>query len=260
MGDEITMDSRIASLGNRVSTTTPRTHEEEERQRVAGLLARVCIFKDLDEVALTDLTRRMVIRKVQMHASIVAQDEIGEALFVMLSGRAKVTLVAESGREVTLSVLRPADFFGEMSIFDGAPRSANVVALEPVTVLALGKADLMTHLRAYPSTAINLAAELSRRLRRADEIIARLALQDVEGRLVAQLLELAQEDGVEIPDGLLIRRRPTQQELANMVGSCRETISRTFNMLARRGLITPRGRSLLVTRRLIDHKGETKAA
>ena len=147
-----------------------------------------------------------------------------------------------------------------MSIFDGAPRSANVIALEPVTVLALAKADLMAHLRQHPTTAINLACELSKRLRRADEIIARLALQDVEGRLVAQLLELAHEDGVEIPDGRLIRRRPTQQELANMVGSCRETISRTFNLLARRGLITPRGRSLLVTRRLMEHKGETKAA
>ncbi|MCC6999039.1 MAG: Crp/Fnr family transcriptional regulator [Deltaproteobacteria bacterium] len=227
---------------------------------MAGLLQKVTIFKDLDEPALTDLTRRMVARKVAMHGAIVAQDEVGEALFVMLSGRAKVTLVAESGREVTLSVLRPADFFGEMSIFDGAPRSANVIALEPVTVLALAKADLMAHLRQHPTTAINLACELSKRLRRADEIIARLALQDVEGRLVAQLLELAHEDGVEIPDGMLIRRRPTQQELANMVGSCRETISRTFNLLARRGLITPRGRSLLVTRRLMEHKGETKAA
>lgn len=254
------MESRIASLGSRISNPTPRSHEDEERQRVAGLLQKVTIFKDLDEAALTDLTRRMVARKVAMHGAIVAQDEVGEALFVMLSGRAKVTLVAESGREVTLSVLRPADFFGEMSIFDGAPRSANVIALEPVTVLALAKADLMAHLRQHPSTAINLACELSKRLRRADEIIARLALQDVEGRLVAQLLELAHEDGVEIPDGMLIRRRPTQQELANMVGSCRETISRTFNLLARRGLITPRGRSLLVTRRLMEHKGETKAA
>jgi len=94
------MESRIASLGSRISNPTPRTHEDEERQRVAGLLQRVIIFKDLDEPALTDLTRRMVARKVAMHGAIVAQDEVGEALFIMLSGRAKVTLVAESGREV----------------------------------------------------------------------------------------------------------------------------------------------------------------
>jgi CRP-like cAMP-binding protein len=251
---------RIQSFSPRPVSPVVPSRDDEERARFGQLLARVPLFKDLSAEGLGDLVRRVQARKVPVHANIVTQDEAGDALFVVFSGRAKVTLAAENGREVTLSVLRPGDFFGEMSIFDGAPRSANVVALEPVTVLTLQKGELMAHLQAHPQTAINLACELSRRLRRADDIIARLALQDVEGRLVAQLLELAQEDGVEIPDGFLIRRRPTQQELANMVGSCRETISRTFNTLARRGLIAPRGRSLLVTRRLIAGNKEPKAA
>ena len=93
---------------------------------------------------------------------------------------------------------------------------------------------------------------MSRRLRKADETIAELALCDVQDRLIRRLVALAREDGMESPEGAVIRRRPTQQDLANMVGACRETISRTFNLLARRGLIVPRGRSLLVTRRLVS--------
>jgi len=121
-----------------------------------------------------------------------------------------------------------------------------------VTVLALDRTDMLRHLAAHPQTALNLLGEMSRRLRKADETIAELALCDVQDRLIRRLVALAREDGQELPEGALIRRRPTQQDLANMVGACRETISRTFNTLARRGLIVPRGRSLLVTRRLVS--------
>ena len=130
-------------------------------------------------------------------------------------------------------------------------RSANVVALEPATTLALSRDDLLRHIASHPQTAMNLLGEMSRRLRRADETIAELALCDVQDRLIKRLVALAQEDAQELPEGMLIRRRPTQQDLANMVGACRETISRTFNSLARKGLIVPRGRSLVVTRRLL---------
>jgi CRP-like cAMP-binding protein len=98
------------------------------------------------------------------------------------------------------------------------------------------------------------------RLRRADDSIAQLALCDVNERLVHRLISLAREEGTEAPEGLVVRRRPTQQELANMIGSCRETISRAFNQLARDGMIIPRGRSLIVTRALIDRAGKSRAA
>ena len=102
-----------------------------------------------------------------------------------------------------------------------------------------------------PQTAMKLLGEMARRLRRADETIAELALCDVSERLIKKLVGLAREEGGDSPEGLVIRRRPTQQDLANMVGSCRETISRTFNSLARKGLIVPRGRALIVTKRLV---------
>jgi CRP/FNR family cyclic AMP-dependent transcriptional regulator len=124
--------------------------------------------------------------------------------------------------------------------------------MEPTALLALSRDDLLRHMAAHPRTALNLLGEMADRLRRADESIAQLALCDVNERLVHRLISLAREEGTESPEGLMVRRRPTQQELANMIGSCRETISRAFNQLARDGMIIPRGRSLVVTRALLD--------
>ncbi|HKA87134.1 MAG TPA: Crp/Fnr family transcriptional regulator [Haliangiales bacterium] len=222
----------------------------DEQARIRATLARVTIFKDLPGNLLDDMGRRVTLRRVPGGAAILAQDTTGEALHIIMSGRVKVVMSGESGREVTLSVLRASDIFGEMALFDARSRSAAVVALDPVTVLHLARDDFFRLLSAYPQISLALLGEMSRRLRRADETIAELALCDVRDRLVRRLIALARDDGQELPEGVLIRRRPTQQDLANMVGACRETISRTFNTLARRGLIVPRGRSLLVTRRL----------
>ncbi len=223
----------------------------DEQSRIRSTVAKVAIFAELPGAALDDLSRRVGVRRVPGGSPIFAQDELGDALYIVMGGRVKVVMIGESGREVTLAVLRPGDIFGEMSLFDGRARSASVVAIDPATVLALGREDLLRHMASHPQTAMNLLGEMSRRLRKADETIAELALCDVQDRLVRRLIALAKEDGAESAEGVLIRRRPTQQDLANMVGACRETISRTFNTLARRGLIVPRGRSLLVTRRLV---------
>jgi CRP-like cAMP-binding protein len=181
-------------------------------------------------------------------------------MFIIMSGRIKVMMSGDSGREVTLSFLRSGDSFGEMSLFDQAPRSAHCIAAEATTLLALARDDLMRHIQAHPRTALNLVSEMARRLRRADETIAQLALCDVNERLIHRLVGLAREEGSTGPDGLVVRRRPTQQELANMIGSCRETISRAFNQLARDGLVIQRGRSLVITPALVERSERKKAA
>src|SRR5690606_17229203 len=137
---------------------------------------------------------------------------------------------------------------------------ANCIAMEPSTLLVVSRDDLLAHVAAHPTTAINLLGEMARRLRRADESIAQLALCDVNERLIHKLVSLAHEEGTEQVEGLLVRRRPTQQELANMIGSCRETISRAFNQLARDGLVISRGRAMVVTRQLMERTAKRRAA
>ncbi len=232
----------------------------EEPARIRAGIARAPMFQSLPLHAIEDLTQRVAVRRVRAGGVVVSQDEPGDALFVILSGRVKVVIFGENGREVTLSLLRPGDAFGEISLFDGEPRSANCIAMEPTSLLILSRDDLLAHITDFPQTALNLLGEMANRLRRADDNIAQLALCDVHERLIRRLISLAREDGSETPEGLLLCRRPTQQELANMIGSCRETISRAFNQLAREGLIVPRGRQLVVTNALIERTAAARAA
>jgi CRP-like cAMP-binding protein len=224
----------------------------DEQARVRATLAKVSVFHDLPGMALDEIARRVVIARTPGGGSILTQEGEGAALHIVMAGRVKLVVAGDNGREVTLSVLRSGDVFGELALFDARGRNPQVVAIDPATTLSLAREDLMRVLAQHPEAAIAFLGELARRMRRAEETIAELALCDVQDRLIRRLIALAKEDGMDLPEGVLIRRRPTQQDLANMVGACRETISRTFNSLARKGLIVPRGRSLLVTRRLVS--------
>jgi CRP-like cAMP-binding protein len=231
----------------------------DEAARIRATITRAPLFAALSPAAVEDLTQRVSLRRVSAHATVVSQDEPGDSMFVIMSGRVKVVIFGENGREVTLSIMRPGDVFGEMALFDGKTRSASCIAMEPSSLLVLGREDLLGHIGAHPRTALNLLGEMADRLRRADESIAQLALCDVNERLIHRLISLAREEGTEAPEGIMVRRRPTQQELANMIGSCRETISRAFNQLARDGMIIPRGRALVVTRTLIERQNGTRS-
>ncbi|MBT8494349.1 MAG: Crp/Fnr family transcriptional regulator [Deltaproteobacteria bacterium] len=239
---------------------TSSKHTPDERARIRATLARAPLFQALPLAAIEDLTERVATKRVPAHRTIVSQDETADSLFLIQSGRIKVGVVGENGREVTLALLRTGETFGEMSLFDGGVRSANCISMEPCTLLELSRDDLLLHLTSHPRTALNMLGQMSKRLRRADETITQLALCDVNERLIWQLVSLAKEDGTPAPEGILVRRRPTQQELANMIGSCRETISRAFNQLARDGLIIARGRSMIVTPALMAQADRRRAA
>ena len=218
----------------------------EDPARIRATIARAPLFAALPISAIEDLTARVSVRKVAVGSAVVAQDEPGDAMFVIMSGRVKVVIFGESGREVTLSLLRAGDSFGEMSLFDQGPRSAHCLAIEPTTLLVLSRDDLMKHMQAHPRTAINLVSEMARRLRRADETIAQLALCDVNERLIHRLVALGREEGASSPDGLVVRRRPTQQELANMIGSTRQSISISLDKFEKQGLVARQGNTIRI--------------
>jgi CRP-like cAMP-binding protein len=216
---------------------------------VKGLLRGVSLFEDLDPGSAAELERLATPRAYAAGEVVVSADEPGDALYVLAQGKVKVVLYGESGREVILHVFKaPGDFFGEMSLLDDEPRSATVIADAPSTLLVLSRAAFQAHLARQPRTALRVLRELSRRLRRADAVIGDLALLDVYGRLAGKLRDLARTEGVETPDGWVVRDRPTQAEIAAMIGTSRETVSRALADLARRGLVALSGRRLLVRR------------
>jgi CRP-like cAMP-binding protein len=212
-------------------------------------LRSVSIFSDLEADALAALERLADVRDYAEGAVIVSQQDAGDALFVLVRGRVKVVLFGESGREVILSVFRsPGDFFGEMSLLDDEPRSATVIAAEPSRLLALSREAFRSHISRHPRTALRVLTELSRRLRRADDVIGNLALLDVYGRLAGKLRELAESEGEETEAGVLVRKRPTQAEIAATIGTTRETVSRALSEFARRGYLEMSGKRLVLRR------------
>ena len=213
---------------------------------VPSLLRKVSIFADLPDEIVRDLAGRMRPRTADAGSVIVSAEEPGDSLFVMASGKVKVVLYGETGREIILSILRVGEFFGEMSLLDRQPRSANVVAIEKSELLTLDREAFQTHINQHPSTAMAILAEMSRRLRRADEVIGNLALLDVYARVAGAIRELAQKQGEPAEGGLLIRERPTQQEIAGLIGTSRETVSRALNDFTRRGLLEMNGKQILV--------------
>jgi CRP/FNR family transcriptional regulator, cyclic AMP receptor protein len=203
---------------------------------IVNLLRQVTIFRELPPEVIADLAGRVRPRTVEAGSIIVSAEEAGDSLFVIARGKVKVVLYGETGREIILSILRAGDFFGEMSLLDRQPRSANVVAIEDADLLSLDREAFEKHLSAHPSTALAILAEMSRRLRHADEVIGNLALLDVYGRVARTIRELAQTQG----------ERPTQQEIAGLIGTARETVSRALNEFTRRGLLEMRGKQILV--------------
>ena len=181
------------------------------------------------------------------------QDEAG--LFVIHDGQVKVSIVSEDGREVILSILGEGNFFGEMSLLDGHPRSANVTTTQATELLMVRRADFLRFIQKSPQTAIKLLSVLASRLRITDRKIEGLALSDVTGRISQTLLQLADEQGVATQEGVLIRDRPTHQDLANMSGTTRETVSRILKRLENQGYIVPRGRDLLIVGTDLKNQG-----
>jgi CRP-like cAMP-binding protein len=192
----------------------------------------VPLFNGLDRGEVqqfADLSREKTFPKGSV---ILFENDPGDSLYVIRSGRCKVVLIGEDGREVILSVLGEGTFFGEMALLDDEPRSAHVIAMEDSIVLALRREDFRQRLRSSPEVAIALLRELSRRLRRADDQIGSLVLLDVNGRVAELLVRLAADEG-----GDKITRKLTHATIAQMIGSSRETVSRTMRELQDRGLI-----------------------
>ena len=224
----------------------------ETRPAMIEILGAFEIFSCLAPAELAMLAGCATSKRWAAGTIIAAQNEPPKALSFVQRGLARLTLVGENGREITLSMLRAGDLFGVSSVLDIQPRAATVMASEVTQVVAIPAAVVSRLVRRDPTMALKLSCIMLQRLGEADRLIADLALCDVNTRLIRTLRELAEEVGEQHQDGIMLRRRPTQQDLANMVGSCRETISRALSSMARDGLLVSRGRMLLLRHALLS--------
>jgi len=186
----------------------------------------------LSDVELKALSQRAIMRAFAKNAVVVSEGDRADSLYIVLSGRVRVYVSDDQGKEMFLSEAGKGEYFGEMALDEG-PRSASVITLEPTRFLVVPKDDFAAFLAQSPEFALHLVRKLIRRVRALTHDVKSLALMDVYGRVARMLLDLAVErDGV-----LVIEDRPTQQEMANRIGSSREMISRILTELAAGGYI-----------------------
>lgn len=213
-------------------------------------LQLVPIFSDLPEEVIDQVVLVGSKKTYTKDSVILVEEEVGTALFVIIEGKVKVSRSSNDGREVILSILSDSDFFGEMSILDGMNRSATVVALEDTELFIIQRKEFLDLLNKHPEITIALLSELTQRLRNADMKIKALSLKDAEGKVATVILQLADDIG-KIKQGTVeIDRLPLQQDLANMAGTSRETISRTLHSFAKKGMVELEGSKL----KIIDYE------
>ncbi len=223
----------------------------------AQLLAQVSIFQDLSAADLEHLSTLVRSRRYARGEVIFHQGDVGTALYVIRAGEVAIRLSSADGKEVILALLDRGDFFGELALLDGEPRSTDAVAREEVDLLSLQREDFRRFLDARPQVALGLLATLSRLVRHVTQLVHDTTFLDARRRLVRVLLELARNQGQPAAGGVVIPQKLTQSELANLCGLTRESTNKWLRFYVREGLLSYEGgRITLVRPEQLDDAGE----
>ena len=212
------------------------------------LLRRVPLFAALTPTQSASIADAIIKKRFKRAEMVVEQGKKSDALYIILTGLARVMSTDSRGREVILATLQPGDYIGEMSLIYDEPHSATVRTEVQTDVLVLDRDAFSRCLPENASMSYNIMRGLVQRLRHADRKIESLALMDVYGRVARSLIEFAVDDGA---GNLKIRDKISRQDLAKMVGASREMVSRVMKDLEERGFVqTQPDGSMLVKDRL----------
>lgn len=201
-------------------------------------------FAPLTEQTLREIAATGVVRNYPKNAILINEGEVGDSLYIVLSGRVKVFASNAAGREVVIAFHGAGEYVGEMSL-DGSPRSASVMTTEPTTCTIVNRANFREFILAHPDFALHLVEKLIQRVRLTTANVKSLALEDVYGRVVKLLLTLA----VERDGALIVPEKMTQQDIAERVGASRDMISRLFKDLVAGGYLSIQERQITILKK-----------
>ncbi|EXG82674.1 Crp/Fnr family transcriptional regulator [Cryptosporangium arvum] len=216
-------------------------------------LARCGLFQNVEPRAAEALASNLKYLDLFKRDVIFAEGDPGDSLYVVLEGKVKLNRSAPDGRESLLAVLGPSDLLGELAVFDPGPRTASAVVVADARVAQMRRDQLRPWIAEHPEIGPQLLRVLARRLRRTGDQQADLIFTDVPGRLAKALLDLAQRFGLPErsgpDDAVRLNHELTQDELAQLVGSSRETVNKALSHFATRGWIRLDGRSIVLLNR-----------
>jgi CRP-like cAMP-binding protein len=213
-------------------------------KEVLDSLRAIPLFAAVGDEDLESIAPLLIERRVPKHQTIVEEGLTGDYMYVIREGEVKVTKLSGDGREKILELLGPGDFFGEMSLLDNSVRSASVKTLTETRVMALSRSDFLKELRHNPDLAMAVIQELTRRVRQMDEQASSLSFQRVKERTQGLLVRLAKDQTRHA--GRLSTPALTHQQIADMIGTSRETVTRVVKRLKQQGWLEQEGKRYLV--------------
>ena len=184
--------------------------------------------------------------KYTRNSIIISEGDVSDSLYLVNKGEIKIYISDQNGREIQLNTLGPGDYFGELSLLDQKPRSASAITVCDSELSVISSSALMRCLNKSPDMAIRMLQSLAKAMRDATELQRGLALMDVYGRLRKTLLSLSRR----VNDINVVEPKPTQQEIANMIGASREMVSRIINNLKINDYIETTTESIIIRQEL----------
>lgn len=213
------------------------------------MLRNIPLFADLPDEDIEAISNLAATRTYPKNTIIISEGDDSDSLYVVLSGKVKVFLSDDDGREIIINILGEGEYFGELALLDDAPRSASVMTSEECKLAVISKPAFEECLFKNPQLALRVIKELSKRMRSLTQNVKSLALMDVYGRVARTLLDMAEpmETNKEL---LVVRQKLTQRDIASMVGASREMVSRILKDLTTGGYITIQNKTITINEKL----------
>ncbi len=207
-------------------------------------LRSIPLFSRVSDADLEEVASHLIERRLPKHTTVVEEGLAGDYMYVIRDGRVKVTKASDDGREKIMNFLDAGSFFGDMALLTNEVRSASVKTLEDTRLLALSRRDFIDLLRQSPDLALAVIAELTNRLRETNEQASSLSFQGVKERTRSLFERIAQEDAAR--EDRRVTPALTHQQIADMIGTSRETVTRAIKLLKQEGWLEQSGKKYVI--------------
>jgi len=209
-------------------------------------IKKVSIFNTLTTEEVKELSRYLLTETFTKKESIFSEGDPSEWLYIVKTGKAKITKLSNDGKEIILEIISPHEMFGGIAVVRGFPYPANAVAMEDSEVLKISRKNLLSLMDKLPNLMYCMAVNIGDRIKDTHETLKSIALEKVESRIASLLIKLSEKSGEKVAEGVAINMKLTKQDIAEMVGTTVETSIRTMSKLAKAGLVVSKSGKIVI--------------
>ncbi|MCP3925255.1 MAG: Crp/Fnr family transcriptional regulator [Desulfobacterales bacterium] len=210
------------------------------------LIRNIALFASMNDKDLLNIQNSLRETKIKQGDSLFRKGDEGTSLYIVKSGTVKIVLPSAEGNEIIVTIFSKGDYFGEMSLVDEEPRSADAIAMEETELYVLKRSDFLSFLQSNVEAIKSVLSVLSKRLRRTDELLEDTCFLNISARLAKKLIELAEKYGKVDGKTVYVDLGLTQKELGDTIGATRESINKELKSLREKGLVQTEGNKIRI--------------